>query len=113
MFLYKKAEFRKIADDLDLLNDELTDEIICQSHIDELWNRFKDTVHKSMDAYIPSKITSSKLSVLWINLTIKCRIRKNLYPWTFPIWNSLPASTKTAPDVDNFEFIINGNSSQN
>ena len=33
----------------------------------------------------------------------------SLYPRTFRIWNSLPASTKTAPDVDNFKFIINGN----
>ena len=76
VFLYKKTEFRKIADDLDLLNDELTDEIICQSNVDELWNRLKDTVHKSMDANIPSKMTSSKPSVPWINPTIKRSIRK-------------------------------------
>ena len=76
VFLYKKVEFRKIADDLDLLNNELTDEIICQSNVDELWNHFNDTVHKSMDANIPSKMTSSKPSVLWINPTIKRSIRK-------------------------------------
>ena len=76
VFLYKKAEFRKIADDLDLLNNELTDEIICQSNVDELWNHFIDTANKSMDANIPSKMTSSKPSVPWINPTIKRSIRK-------------------------------------
>jgi hypothetical protein len=76
VFLYKKAEFSKIAEDLDVLNGELTENAVQQMDIDELWNRFTDTVQKSMDSNIPSKMTSSKPNVPWINSTMKRNIRK-------------------------------------
>lgn len=76
VFLYKKADFDKVAEDLDALNGELTDDVVQQTDINELWNRFTDTIKKSMDSNIPSKMTSSKPSVPWINSNVKRNIRK-------------------------------------
>ncbi|XP_072028466.1 uncharacterized protein [Amphiura filiformis] len=76
VYLYKKANFSKITDELDELGAELTEEVVQNLDIDELWNRFTNTIQKSMDVNIPSKMTSSKPSVPWINATMKINIRK-------------------------------------
>lgn len=45
---------------------------------------------------------------LAITHTNKNCYKYSLYPRTIPTWNSLPDSTKSAPDVENFKILING-----
>ncbi|XP_077978226.1 uncharacterized protein LOC144433741 [Glandiceps talaboti] len=76
VYLYHKADFNKMSNELDALNSSLTEDIVNQLNIDELWNQFSDKIQTAMNDNIPSKITSSKPNVPWINSTLKRNIRK-------------------------------------
>ena len=76
IFLYKKAEYSKICEDLNQLNNKLTNKFVQESSVDELWEHFTSTILESMDDNIPSRITSSKPSIPWINTNMKRNIRK-------------------------------------
>ncbi len=73
--LYRKADwngFRNFVSDAkpDILKDY---EILS---IDELWSKFKSTVHAGIDKYVPIKRCGSKKALPWVTQEIKRLIRK-------------------------------------
>ncbi|XP_077997350.1 uncharacterized protein LOC144450581 [Glandiceps talaboti] len=75
IYLYKKGNMNLISDDLISLNDKLTTEVINDSNIDDLWGMFKSTLLDSMDRNIPSKMSSPRFSLPWVNHKIRRQIR--------------------------------------
>jgi hypothetical protein len=76
IFLYRKANYQKISDDVSALNQRLTPDYISEVGIEELWSTFRDTLLTSMNKHIPSKMSASRFSLPWVNHSIKRDIRK-------------------------------------
>ena len=44
--------------------------------IDQNWREFKKHIMSTMDKYVPSKSTSIRYNLLWMNTTLKRMVRK-------------------------------------
>ena len=75
IFIYARADFQCITEDMIKLNDQLTDEVVQHSDVNELWSTFTQTIHESMKKNIPSKMSSSKPSLPWVNATLQKKIK--------------------------------------
>ncbi|KAJ8020472.1 RNA-directed DNA polymerase from mobile element jockey [Holothuria leucospilota] len=76
VFLYHKANFSNIDDDMEELNSKLTPKLISSSSMDELYELFMTTLFNSIDKNIPAKLSSSRFSYPWVNRLIKRDIRR-------------------------------------
>ena len=76
VYIYNRADFNSISTKLEDLNHQLDDDSVKNMDIDKLWDTLTNTIKLAMDTNIPSKITSSKPSVPWINSDIKRKIKK-------------------------------------
>jgi hypothetical protein len=54
----------------------MTPELVNRSTTDELWEMFKSTLLDSIDKHIPSKMTSARFTLPWVNRDIRKLIRK-------------------------------------
>ena len=76
VYLYNRADFNSISTKLEDLNHQLDEDSVKNMDIDKLWDTLTNTIQLAMDTNIPSKMTSSKPSVPWINSDIKRKIKK-------------------------------------
>ena len=78
VYLYDKADmvtFRK-----DISNGATEFFVNCSNKsLEENWSFFKDTIIKSADKHIPSKMTSTRNSLPWISRAIKRQMRRRDY----------------------------------
>ncbi|XP_072021366.1 uncharacterized protein [Amphiura filiformis] len=76
IFLYKKANYQNISDDVSAFDQKLSPDFIRNHSVDEIWSLFRDTLLASMDKHIPSKMSTSRFNLPWVNRNIKKDIRK-------------------------------------
>ncbi|KAJ8036585.1 hypothetical protein HOLleu_20604 [Holothuria leucospilota] len=76
VFLYHKANFSNIDNDMEELNSKLTPKLISSSSMDELYELFMTTLFNSIDKNIPAKLSSSRFSYPWVNRLIKRDIKR-------------------------------------
>jgi hypothetical protein len=77
VFIYAKGEYNKICDDLNAFNSKLTDDYVEKSDINQIWTDFTSIVQKSMDNNIPSKMSTSKVRLPWMNDRMRKKCNKN------------------------------------
>ena len=76
IFLYKKADLHAIDEVLSSFNEKLSEEYVTATDINELWLDFKQVLSKAMDRHIPSKMSSTRHNLPWVDSTIRRAIRK-------------------------------------
>ncbi|XP_072051684.1 uncharacterized protein [Amphiura filiformis] len=76
IFLYKKAKFDDIGDKIKSFDEKLTPDYINAKTVNELVTEFNQVILNSMDEFVPSKMTSSRWKLPWINNSIKKDICK-------------------------------------
>ena len=76
IFLYQKANCDQISDDIIDLNKNLSPDFVNEHSVDESWTDCKDTPLASMDKHIPSKMSSSRFNLPYVNHSIKRGTRK-------------------------------------
>ena len=76
IFLYRKANYEQISNDIIGLDKNLSPDFVNEHSVDEIWTDFKDILLASMDKHIPSKMSSSRFNLPWVNHSIKREIRK-------------------------------------
>lgn len=81
VFVYAKGDYDKIRNDLNSFNNELTDDYVDKCDINVIWSSFTNIVHKSMDAHIPSKMSSCKVKLPWMTdkMRKKCNKKRKQY----------------------------------
>ena len=76
IFLYRKANYEQISNDIIGLDKNLSPDFVNEHSVDEIWTDFKDILLASIDKHIPSKMSSSRFNLPWVNHSIKREIRK-------------------------------------
>ncbi|XP_072018292.1 uncharacterized protein [Amphiura filiformis] len=81
VYIYAKGEYDKICEELDAFNATLTDDHVNKSDINEIWSDFTRIVQKSMDSHIPSKMSTSKVRLPWMNDRMRkmCNKKRKIY----------------------------------
>ena len=74
-FVYKKADWKKIEEDLTNCYKNIKENQNKMS-LDELWTTFKNQALESIQKHIPTKLISNKSKLPWINHKIKKLINK-------------------------------------
>jgi hypothetical protein len=80
VYHFRDANWEDIRSDAKVLNDKLLDNF-SQTGIENSWQHFKTGVIDIMDKHIPSKLTSTRYNLPWLNHTLKkmTRKKKKLY----------------------------------
>ncbi|XP_072038658.1 uncharacterized protein [Amphiura filiformis] len=77
IYLYKKIDLEGLKQEIKTLCENITDMAnTTSSSVEDLWNTFKDGIHASMDANIPSKMVGKKHQSPWISPRIKRLLRR-------------------------------------
>ena len=76
IYLYKKADFTSMEECIRVFDNKLSPEYLRSKTVDELVNEFNQLIMNAMNEFIPSKVTSSRWKLPWINSTIKRNINK-------------------------------------
>ena len=81
MFLWERANFEAISDDISALNEKLTTSSFYFrfENVDSMWNQFRLTLWismESMEKNIPSRTVTDKHSQPWIDSGVRCALRK-------------------------------------
>ena len=76
IFLYSKGDFNKISKEIEDFNRSLSADKIASSTVEELWCGFTGTVKCAMKSHIPSKESSSRHNLPWLDNSLKREIRK-------------------------------------
>ena len=98
IYIFSKANWDKIFDDMDQLSSEIT---IAPptSAVEDLWDSFKSGFGKYMDTNIPTKVCSNRKSLPWYNKDLKRMVRRKsrLYKHAKKSnqWNTFKAFQKT------------------
>ena len=66
VYLYKKGNFDEINKDIQNFADTLTDDVIQNSSVNDLWLSFKSLILTSMEKHIPSKLSKSGTQLPWV-----------------------------------------------
>ena len=82
IFLYKKADFEKISEDLTNYADTVTEERYRNSSVEELWMGFKYTLLSVMERHIPSKMVRQNVVNHGSNNLIKELLGVSVEPTT-------------------------------
>jgi hypothetical protein len=72
---FKDVNWDDIKKDASMLNDKLLHEF-SESGLDNSWEHFKVGLKEIMDKYIPSKMSSSRYNLPWLNRKLKAMTRK-------------------------------------
>ena len=75
-YIYKKANWNTIHNDLSKLNDDIEEMVTKNEHIDSLWDTFKTKLFESMNKNIPSKDIKANNTVPWIKRREKKMLKK-------------------------------------
>ena len=75
IYIFSKANWDKINDDMDQLSSEITS-APPSSTVEDLWDSFKSGIGKSMDRNIPTKICNNRKSLPWYNKDLKRMVRR-------------------------------------
>ena len=77
IYLYRRADWEKIKDEMSQLEKDIENMIASGiENIDEVWEKFKNTLLESMEKHIPKKNTRPRDSYPWITHEIKKMIKK-------------------------------------
>ena len=76
VYLFKRADMEGLADELNELNNSYRDEFVNQSTVEDLWTKFRDGLETAMDRHIPSKMSSSRFNLPWIDNSTRRAIRR-------------------------------------
>ena len=80
IFKFKQADWEAIRTQASELSTDVTDNINIRS-INDSWNTFKNGIMKIMDSLVPSKLTSSRFNLPWLNRNVKKNIKKKHKLW--------------------------------
>ena len=75
IYKFKQANWSSIKEEAAQLSDEIVSDAGSTS-VNNKWLKFKNGITKIMDKYIPSKFSSSRFNVPWLNRSLKKNIRK-------------------------------------
>ena len=75
VYVYSKADWESIRRDINNFTEQYIQEHPSRS-VNENWNIFKGKLHETIDRYIPSRTTSSRNHLPWINSSIRRMTRK-------------------------------------
>jgi hypothetical protein len=77
IFKYKNADWDKIKESANKFNETFLEQPSFNNRsIDENWALFKNFIFKSMDKFIPSKMTTSRYNLPWLTTPLKRQIKK-------------------------------------
>ena len=74
IFIYKRADMEKIKQEMSELSSKITS--IAYESINKMWEKFKKGIFEIMEKNIPSKLTSSRQNLPWINNKLRRIIKK-------------------------------------
>ena len=75
IYKYRAAEWENIRGEVEKLSQTLITDFD-EANIDSNWTSFKHGITEIMDKYIPSKMTTTRYNLPWINSKLKRMIRK-------------------------------------
>ena len=70
--LWKQADIQGIKDDL----TDLVDSVIVPDDFDTTWEKIKSKITETIERRVPSKMTTSRYTIPWMNSDIKRTIRR-------------------------------------
>ena len=76
MFLYKRADMVGLKDHMAQFKDAYLSEDYSHMSVNDMWVKFKTGFVEAVERFIPSKMTKTKYSVPWIDVTIKRLVKK-------------------------------------
>ena len=76
IYLYKRADMVGLKDHMAQFNDAYLSEDHSHMSVDDVWVKFKTGFVEAVERFIPSKMTKTKYSVPWVDLTIKRLVKK-------------------------------------
>ena len=76
IFLYKRADMVGLKDHMTQFKDAYLSEDHSHMSVNDMWVKFKTGFVEAVERFIPSKMTKTKYSVPWIDLTIKRLVKK-------------------------------------
>jgi len=77
IFKFQKSDWDEIKSDCVLTSGQITNaEQISSDTNDTLWNIFKPGIYDTTEANVPSKMSSKKHSLPWINKTLRKSVKK-------------------------------------
>ena len=74
-YLFSKADREAMHRGTSCLSSEIVDSV-ASGNVEDLWNTFKTGIHTLVDKRIPSKMSSGRKSVLWLNSRLKRMVRQ-------------------------------------
>nr|XP_054748767.1 uncharacterized protein LOC129254333 [Lytechinus pictus] len=75
-FLFKKADWNGIRDEMSKLSDEISRQVELDGNIDDIWTLFKTSLMKVVDKNIPSKMRSGRKSLPWFCHSLKRMVKR-------------------------------------
>ena len=76
IFLYTKADFSAINEKITAFGSKLTEEYVAAIDTEKLWQEFQDVLQSAIDSHIPSKMSSTRYNLPWVDSTVRRSIRK-------------------------------------
>ena len=76
IYLYKCADMVGLKDHMTQFKDAYLSEDQSHMSVNDMWVKFKTGFVEAVERFIPSKMTKTKYSVPWIDLTIKRLVKK-------------------------------------
>ena len=76
IYLYKRADMVGLKDHMTQFKDAYLSEDHSHMSVNDMWVKFKTGFVEAVERFIPSKMTKTKYSVPWIDLTIKRLVKK-------------------------------------
>ena len=76
IFLYNKADTKKLKHDLKNMCERTTSDTNSSKSVEELWLQFRDGINETMENNIPSKMSTNKTRTPWITHSVKRRLRQ-------------------------------------
>ena len=75
IYCYGKADFDSIRTDMDKFKNNFYANDPQTRTVNHNWTKLKDRLHNAKESFIPSKLSSTRSNLPWINTRIKCLIR--------------------------------------
>lgn len=76
IFLYNKANFSAANEDLANFDKKLTNDYIASVDTNTLWTEFQTVLQATIDKNVPSKMSSTRYNLPWVDQTIRRAIRR-------------------------------------
>ena len=86
IYLYKRADMVGLKDHMAQFKDAYLSEDHSHMSVNDTWVKFETGFVEAVERFIPSKMTKTKYSVPWIDVTIK-RLVKSDISFTFVLAN--------------------------